>query len=602
MTLSLRPWPTRGYLDALRPDPETEVELALLAAYSADPVSIVAALLALIARDDEDRPASRRDLADAVEALRGRVRVIVQRGRIARMRRTPRLTGLLDQFVREVGFDERLRSWHPKAALVKLQGSRGPEWRLWIGSRNLTAPENRDLGLLLVGSTRGRGRKIPGVEDLAAALAARAELDGVSAAKLAREALQVRWRTPAGVKVDRLRISRGESEWPLPELPKQVDALTVVSPFLDTRFLGHAARPACPEGSRILLSSVAEIERLAAACAAFGELFALDAPDYPATASDGNDALENSDPAEGEGEELGQGLHAKLLHYRKGEQRRVWIGSANATSRAWTGRNVEIVAELSVDRTVEEGLLQLLGRARPVTLGPQETLENADPEHDRLEQARLEVTARWNGEILWDDAGLRLRHVGDPHPDDPEIGLEAGLVNSDLLCWSRGQAELALGTVDKADRTEFVQLRLTLHDRSCVWIVQAPATPPFGVERDRAAFMRLMGAREFLMWIADLLRGATFDVDGPSWLDETSRRDHAEPAAVNWTDGLPTLEEMLAAWAREPACFERVQARIRQYLVPLLEQTKATDPEGHAQLAKFQELWATVEEGLGSIR
>ena len=595
-----RAWQTRGFLDALRPDPEAEVELALLAAYSADPVSIVAALLAPIARDEEDRPVRRRDLADAVEALREKVRIVVQRGRLAKMRPATRLTGVLDQFVREVGFDERIHSWHPKAALVKVRGQRRVEWRLWIGSRNLTSTENQDLGLLLVGGVRGRGRIIKGVEELARALATRGDLPGASATRLTRELSEVRWRAPAGVKVEQLRISRGDGEWSLPTLPSRVDALTVVSPFLDTRFLRHAGRPSCADGARVLLSTIREVERLAATCTDFGELRALDAPDYPTSEAEGPSAT--TDAGSAEGEEVGRGLHAKLLHVRTGEQRRVWMGSANATSRAWTGRNVEVVAELAVDQTFEEGLVALLGSARLLDLSARSSLEDTPVEPDRLEAARVEVSAGWAGVIAWDEHGLRLEHVGDPHPAALDMALEAGLVTGDLRPWPRGQSGMDFGAVDQADRTELVQLRLTLEGRSCEWILQAPAKPPFGPDRDRAAFMRLMGAREFLLWIADLLRGAVADIDGPSWLEDTpaAAREPGAAAPASWADGLPTLEEMVAAWAREPAAFDRVRSRVHQYLPALLDQTQASDPAGHGRLAAFQALWATLEAGLGT--
>ncbi len=591
-----RAWPATGYLDALRPDPGWEVESAILAAYSADPISIVAALLALVGRDDEDRPMSRRDLADAIEALRDRVRIIVQRGRLARMRNTPRLAGVLDQFVRDAPFDERRQSWHPKAALVRLRNGKDVEWRLWVGSRNLTVSENRDLGLLLVNGTGGRGRNIPGAADLAHALADQAGLPGPSPARVAAEIASLKWRTPAGIRVDKLRISRGESEWSLPDLPKRVDALTVVSPFLDAGFLAHVRKTDCPPGGRRLLSTLFEIERLAGTCATFGELLALDAPDYPAASSPIGDDEDTVAPSEGE--EIGRGLHAKLLHVRQGERRRFWIGSANATRRAWTGRNVEIIAELSVDQTVEEGLLDLLRSARPVQLPHGPDLIDAEPSTDRLDRARVEVSARWCGEIHWDVRSLRLRHPAGLHPSDPDIRLEAGLITTDLIAWADGQVELDLGDVEEADRTELVQLRLTLGAATCEWIVQAPATPAFGVERDRAAFMRLMGARDFLLWIADCLRGAVAAPDGPEWTDDRPERTAGE-ARLSWSDGLPTQEEILSVWTRRPEIYASVRQRVQAFLPALLEQTRTSDPEGHDRLQDFDRMWKTLEQGLG---
>jgi hypothetical protein len=144
-------WPALSFLEGLRPAPDENVELALLASYSADLGSIGATLLALAGKDTDAGRGSPSDFADAVERLRGKVRVIIQRGRLAKMRRTPRIAAVLDQFVREVDFDEATHSWHPKAALVRTRSADGQTgWRLWIGSRNLTENVNRDVGLLLL--------------------------------------------------------------------------------------------------------------------------------------------------------------------------------------------------------------------------------------------------------------------------------------------------------------------------------------------------------------------------------------------------------------------------------------------------------------------
>ena len=598
MSASPDAWRLTSQLDGLRPDPDWTVELALLATYSAQPLSIVAALLALVGRDDEDRPPARRDLADAIEAMRGKLRIVVQRGRFTRMPRTSRLTGVLDQFVRDVAFDEREQSWHPKAALVRLSRGVEVEWRLWVGSRNLTTSENRDLGLLLVSGPARRGRVAPGAGDIAAALATRADLPGVDPARLAAEVGKLKWRAPAGIQVDRLRISRGDAEWSLPDLPGTVDALTVVSPFLDARFLRHVGGTRCREGRPRLLSTRFEIERIAKTCAAFGELLALDAPDYPPASSDRHTVPGDID-APGEGEDIGRGLHAKLLHVRDGRLRRFWMGSANATRRGWTGRNVEIIAELTVDERVEQGLLKLLDGAALVDLSDLGPLVDDEPTRSPLETARLEVTANWRGEIHWDLDGLRLRQTPGPHPSDPEIRLEAGLITGDLIPWPVGQAEIDLGVVAEADLTELVQLRLTLGEETCDWMLQAPANPPFGAERDRAAFMRLMGAREFLLWIADALRGVTTVADGPDWTEEPQEPATRTASSASWSDGLPTQEEILGVWARSPETYAAVRRRVATFLPALLEHTRTTDPQGHRDLEGFARMFAVLDEGLG---
>src|SRR3546814_20368131 len=83
--------------------------------------------------------------------------------------------------------------------------------------------------------------------------------------------------------------------------------------------------------------------------------------------------------------------------------------------------------------------------------------------------------------------------------------LEIGALNGDLRVWPRAVTAISLGSVPPAERTEFVRLRVSLGEKGLSWLQRAPADPPFWVERDRAAFVRLLGTRGFLLWLADLL-------------------------------------------------------------------------------------------------
>src|SRR5262245_30622708 len=94
-------WPSQAFLDSLRPESGWSVKCAILASYSADLPSIGAALLALAALDNERGSGTKADLAEAIERLRGKVRIVIQRGRLARPKRVPVIAGILDQFLRE---------------------------------------------------------------------------------------------------------------------------------------------------------------------------------------------------------------------------------------------------------------------------------------------------------------------------------------------------------------------------------------------------------------------------------------------------------------------------------------------------------------------
>ncbi len=609
MTGAVENWAALSFLEGLRPGPDESVELALLASYSADLGSIGATLLALAGKDTDAGRGSPSDFADAVERLRGKARIVIQRGRLAKMRRTPRIAAVLDQFVREVDFDEATHSWHPKVALVRTRNTTGETgWRLWIGSRNLTENVNRDIGLLLVSGTKG-GALIAGADEMARALAERAELKGLRPASLAATIAKVAWRSPAGVRVERIRWSPGTGDQPVPVPPPDVDEVIVVSPFIDKQFLARQLVKGTKQSRRVLLTTVREIERIGPSLAAFDDLLALDAPDYPV----GDAELGSRSPewpsdvtsTEDEEEEVGRGLHAKLLYMRTGRKRTLWLGSANATLRAWTGRNAEATAELVVTEPVERGLKALLGSARLVDAPSGEHLPDAAVlEEEALERARAQVAARWSASLSIDGEGIRLSHRSDlhpdgPHPDEADILLEVGALHGDLLIWPPRQAEVHLGHVVPSDRSELVRLRVSRKDKGLSWLQRAPAEPPFGEDRDRAAFVRFLGARGFLLWVAGLLANDDTQSDG-DWTIEEPRERTSEEEKSTFDSSLPTLEAMLAAWARDPVKFREIERRVSQYLPAVLEQAEQEDIPTAEMLRSFKELWSKLRTGLGS--
>lgn len=604
-------WPALSFLEGLRPGPDENVELALLASYSADLGSIGAALLALAGKDNEAGRGSPSDFADAVERLRGKVRIIIQRGRLAKMRRTPRIAAVLDQFVREVDFNEATHSWHPKAALVRTRHEEGEiGWRLWIGSRNLTECVNRDIGLLLVSGKTGGG-PITGAGDLARALAERAELKGVRPASLGTAVAKIPWRTPAGVRVEQIRWSAGTGGLQAPVPPAGADEIVIVSPFIDKNFLAGQVSNGLKPARRVLLTTMREIARIGPSLSSFDGLLALDAPDYPIGDPEPEQAntgsASDADTADDEEAEIGRGLHAKLLFVRAGRKRTLWLGSANATMRAWTGRNAEVIAELKITEAMEDGLKALLGSARIVEAPDSEYQQEAAAlEEEALERARAQVAARWGSTLSIDGDQIHLVHGSDfypdgPHPEEAGILLEVGTMYGGLKAWPRRQTTVSLGSTLHVERSEFVRLRVSRGEKGLSWLQRAPADPPFGEERDRAAFVRFLGARGFLLWLAGLL--ADDGRDGKDDWTTEKQQDLAAPGVNLALDpALPTLEEMLAAWARDRNKFREIERRVSKYLPAVLEQAGQEDEQTAAMLRRFEDLWSKLQIGLGEER
>ena len=95
-------WPTFSFTELLSPPEGWRTDCAILSTYSADLVVIVTALLALTGCDlDSRRTGSRVELVKAIEALRGRVCVLAQTGRVAIPNTFRPILKLLDKFGQE---------------------------------------------------------------------------------------------------------------------------------------------------------------------------------------------------------------------------------------------------------------------------------------------------------------------------------------------------------------------------------------------------------------------------------------------------------------------------------------------------------------------
>ena len=230
---------------------------------------LVAILLALVGRDDDEGSGAKVALARAITELEGRVHFVLQRGRLAAPRKATEVLALLDRFVREVpwnevAYGEAGRSWHAKLALVRTVPRDGPpgvaRWRFWLGSRNFTQDTSWDIALSLeTAGARAGGQTLPGVDRLAARLAARA---GKARAwrPLASELAEAKWDVPKGLTARRVELMLpGDVGRGMPKPPPQTQRLIAVAPFLDGQTVHRLS--AWVE-RRELLSSVPELAKL----------------------------------------------------------------------------------------------------------------------------------------------------------------------------------------------------------------------------------------------------------------------------------------------------------------------------------------------------
>ena len=592
-----------AYLDALRPDPGWHMEFAFLASYSADLVALVAALLAISGRDDDRGSGSKVDFVTAIERTADRVRLILQAGRLVAPAKTPRILSILDRYVREVRHDESIRSWHPKATLCKHKrnDSHEVQWRLWIGSRNLTRDISWDSGLTLVSSPNSSGIEVTGIEELAAELATHAQLPGVAAEVVRSQLRTVRWEVPDGCTVRNLRMFTNNAKRTLPTAPAGLQKVVLVSPFLDGDIVSKIARWGDHSTRRLIVSSMLELAKLqhqeAKPLTGFEQLLCMDAPvpDDQFASIDADKENAKSDDEEPEP----RGLHAKLLYAETETEHLLWTGSANFTQRGWQGPNSEIIAELKVSDEIAAGINDFVSRARTVQVHEMGAATEIDPTEEALECSRKEVCTVWNVRQTLRSGGSSLTATDDPNPTNPTVTLAVGTLVSDLVAWPRGATEISLPLMSAVDVTELLRCRLFLNDKSVTWLMRAPLDPAPDADRDRLAIANYLDPKSFLAWIRSLLTEETAGDGGGEW----DRSDHDFHSRNVRTTGptwwIPTLEEVLKAWARDPASLKSVDRKLRDYLAIIRSDStdKVTQADRHA-IDQFHQTWLVLSKAL----
>jgi hypothetical protein len=595
-------WHGQPYLDELRPGRLETVTLALFASYSVDLSAVAAALLALIGRNNDKGSGTAVDFAEAIDTLRDRVRIIIQRGRIARPIALPRIAGILDQFIVEQPYDERERSWHPKIALVAYNCPKGEiRWKLWIGSRNLTRSQDLDAGVLLDGSEkRAKGRvRLPGVGALGVTLARSASRE--DADDIAAQLEAIWWEAPDGFRLRSL-LNGLDDGVPLPAEPPAgaVDGITIISPFLSPDFLKKAGKWGTA-GSRTLISSMPALADMASrsskSLTGFSKILAYAAPDV--LADESTLPLPGNEPViEDDVEPAPLALHAKIFCFHSGENTILRVGSANATERAWSGRNSEIMVELEAGEAFTSGLAFLVGKATPVTI---DELVATDPRSmsaaDALEESRKALMASWNPVLRRDGECFSIDAGAVPSLAYPDHVLHAGPANGDLLAWPADAVHLGLGPIPLSLQSAFIQARISGPDGALRWMQRVTVDPPLEEQRDLAALASHMGLRVFHDWMRAMLGGDTLPVGGGAW-DEDAGSPGNRPQSPGY-DRL-TLEDILTAWARDRKAFGRVDRHFTPYVDALLAHGENLSEAERTDLNELAQIWAIARTQLAS--
>jgi hypothetical protein len=593
-------WPTFSFTELLSPPEGWRTDCAILSSYSADLVVIVTALLALTGCDlDNRRTGSRVELVKAIEALRGKVCVLAQTGRMAIPYTFRPILKLLDKFVKTIDADETVSSWHPKVAIVRyhnIEDASDRQWRVWLGSRNLTRSLNWEAGLVLASQSDGKGQHIPGLAVVGEALAARAKLAPLSAKNVGKELADLTWECPPGSEVRRVSLLGPGLAKGFPQPPPDTDRMFVVSPFLDAQTVGAASDWGSPKTRRILVSTAMELQRLLREddkiFARFQDLRVQPLPDLPvegtATLGEESQAVEiaeSEDPPP-------VGLHAKLLFAAKGTRRQFWLGSANATERGWQGRNFEVIAELSIARDTADVIEEFVATCE--SFNPATPPPKIDEDEEALEQARKLLSGRWPLRQRISEDELAIEASAAPPLADATIKVEVAALGRPWNVWPRGAVCILLPGMRRWQRTDFVQIRVVRGERMCAWLQIAPCDPPPDEERDHALIAQYLDPRTFLWWLRSLLNDDPAHAAGGDWDAEA----HVSAAAAINDSGaadigfMPTVEEILRSWARDSSAFANADEKVKAYLKELEHRANESGAAADVELLKaFRQTW-----------
>ena len=588
-----------SYLTAIRPDPGWETDLCLVTSYSSDMVVLVATMLALAGLDDDRGSGSKVDFASAHEKLSGRLRFLVQAGRMSAPKVKQAILGIMDRFVCEIKHDERVRSWHPKLTLVRYVNPNQElvQWRFWIGSRNLTRDNSYDLGLLLVANPDEEGAQVPGIGDIGNFLSETAGFTQQTRTSIRSELERASWVAPVGINLRQIEFRHDGVLAGLPKIPEGLAELLVVSPFLDGRVIRSLGKLGSATTKRLLLSSRSSLSVLLhqsqQPMKGFEQLLYMDAPDIDAEISEAEKGQE-------EAEQIFRGLHAKLICAKLQQGARVWLGSANATTRGWQGSNTEAIAVLDVSDELYDELREFVSKGRILS---EDDLDSVEPDlHEGLlEEARKKIVSEWKTRLVFENGVPLLTSETALNPGIPNVNMKVGLLTSNTVNCPRDVKSLNLPPVPTYQFTEFVLVQLSIDEFNTEWVQKVDLVDGIPKDRDQRALARHLSPRIFLEWIRSLLHSDYVGDGGGRWDEEIKPINRAGENSVMATPWwAPSLEEVLRAWSRNPDSIRSVDKKLKAYVKFIGEQGNGDGDTNNdsSVLQEFATTWTVIRTEL----
>ena len=595
--------------DLLRPPPGHRLDLAVLTTYTLDLEALLALPLGVLAHTDggvEDMLTDPLLLTQALREAGDRIHVFVDKTGIAIPGKERALYAMLESSVHPVRAPNG-GVFHPKIWVARFITDDGPPLlRVAILSRNLTFDRSWDVALASEATPKPRQKAKPSrplsdllkkLPDLATEKLEPRVADRMKAlaeeigrtrfpSPLAEETGRTRFPSPEGfaapVEFHLLGLSRQKHPWrPL----NGGSRILAIAPFVNRTAL-DALLAGTGKGEHVLVSRQEELDSLPdGTLDAWGKILVL------------SDAAQD-EPEDGAGTSP-TGLHAKIIAVEQGWDVTWYVGSANLTAAAFTGRNVEMMAAVTgrrgrrtsnrgygIDRFLESGFESLCTPYRK---------DNQEPEGDDVVQARKRIEEARNALIAAeltvvcsraDESWTWTLKGRVTLPDGVEATTWPISVSEDQArpldlpsCWTLPLTRL----------TAFAAFRLRVRVRGVDDIRMTLRLPASGIPEDRLhqVLRTLIDSPErFLRFLRALLGGLDGRVD---WAK--NRGDGSEGGA--WGEGFTgetLLEDLVRAAARDP---ERLKPVRR-----LIDDLRKTEEGRTIVPDDLFAVWSAVEETL----
>ena len=594
--------------ELLCPPSGYQLDLAVLSTYTLDLEALLALPLSVLAHSDRGLDELLADplcLQQAIRDVGERIQVFVDESGIAVPRHARSLYSMLESSVHAVRAPNG-GAFHPKVWVARYVASEENAEDIVcvaILSRNLTFDRSWDVALTSEASIRGRRRvaasrplrdflmKLPQLSTSPVPENVVERLNELSE-QVSRTAFPAPDDFASPVEFHSIGLSRRRRPW---RPPSNGYRTLAVSPFISQTGLEVVTE--LSGNDRMLVSRQEELDRLAEdALAEWNDVCVLS----DAAQGEPEESLaEHFEPATG-GTDRPSGLHAKMIAVEHGSKVTWYVGSANLTSSAFSGRNVEMVASVTgkkgrkggnsgqgIGRFLDDGFRKLCMKYERVN--PKKEDPTITDARKRLEEARdaLLRTDLWVRCVsAGDDWNLTIDGNDIPYYDDVEVSTWPVSVTEDQAQRLKRRVTWRL-PVDRL--TAFIAFRLSVDVQGVDDVCMTLRLPAHGMPEDRMHHVLrglLDSPEKFLRFLTALLGGLDA-VHG--WAQESGE---GEPTG-NWgigQSGETLLDDLVRTASRDP---ERLKPVRR-----LIDDLRKTEEGRLIVPDELFSIWKAVEEAL----